>query len=137
LYADLDVNYSHGRFLDLPEGQNYIPLAPALTSVAGLTIKHKSGFNASLRYRYISDRPANEDNSVVALGYFLLDAVINYKIKHFEFGLRADNILNANWNEAQFETLSRLKGESMQGIDQLCFTPGAPRIIRLSLSYFF
>ncbi len=137
VYADLDVNYSHGRFLDLPEGQNYIPLAPTLTSVAGLSIKHKSGLNASLRYKFISDRPAIEDNSVVALGYFLVDAVINYKIKHFEFGLRVDNIFNANWNEAQFETLSRLKGESAQGIDQLCFTPGAPRIIRLSLGYFF
>jgi outer membrane receptor for Fe3+-dicitrate len=137
VYADMDVNYSHGRFLDLPEGENYIPLAPTVTSVAGLSIKHKNGLNASLRYRYISDRPAIEDNSVVALGYFLMDAVVNYKITHFEFGLRVDNIFNSNWNEAQFETLSRLKGEPVQGVDELCFTPGAPRIIRLSLSYFF
>ncbi len=137
LFADIDVNYSHGRFIDLPEGQNYIPLAPTITSVAGLTLKQKKGFSASLRYRYISDRPANEDNSIVALGYFLVDGVVTYNIPHFEFGLRVDNIFNTNWNEAQFETLTRLKGEPAQGIDQLCFTPGAPRIFRLSVTFFF
>ena len=102
-----------------------------------MTLKQKKGFSASLRYRYISDRPANEDNSIVALGYFLVDGVVTYNIPHFEFGLRVDNIFNTNWNEAQFETLTRLKGEPAQGIDQLCFTPGAPRIVRLSVTFFF
>ncbi|HEY4797949.1 MAG TPA: TonB-dependent receptor, partial [Bacteroidia bacterium] len=137
LYGDFDINYSYGRFVDLPEGKNFIPLAPLLTSIAGLSMKLNNGFNASLRYRYMMNRPANEDNTVIALGYFLVDAVLSYKVKHFEFGLRIDNVFNADWNEAQFDTLTRLKNEAPTGMDQLCFTPGAPRIIRLSLSYFF
>jgi hypothetical protein len=137
LYFDFDVNYSHGRYTDLPEGQNYIPLAPTLTSVAGITVKQSNGFSGSLRYRYISDRPAIEDNTITAKGYFLLDAVINYKIKNYQFGMSVENLLNTNWNEAQFETQIRLKGESIGGIDQLCFTPGAPRIVKGSISYFF
>jgi len=137
LFADLDVNYSHGRFVDLPEGQNYIPLSPTFTSVAGLTLKPKKGFSASLRYRYISNRAAIEDNSITALGYFLLDGVVNYNIPHFQFGLRVDNIFNVDWNEAQFETLTRMKGEPAQGVDELCFTPGAPRIFRLNVTFFF
>ncbi|HTA28347.1 MAG TPA: TonB-dependent receptor plug domain-containing protein, partial [Bacteroidia bacterium] len=43
LYFDLDLNYSHGRFIDSATGHNYIPLAPTLTSVAGITIKNAKG----------------------------------------------------------------------------------------------
>jgi outer membrane receptor protein involved in Fe transport len=137
LFFDLDVNYSHGRYTQLTEGQNYIPLAPSLTSVAGITIKAAKGLTGSLRYRYIDDRPANNDNTVVAKGYFLLDAVVRYRIKNYQFGITVENILNVNWNEAQFDTQTRLRGEPIGGIDQLCFTPGAPRLIRGSISYYF
>ena len=137
LFFDVDVNYSHGRYTQLPTGQNYIPLAPSLTSVAGITVKATKGLTGSLRYRFINDRPANNDNSVIARGYFLLDAVVRYRIKNYQIGLTVENILNVNWNEAQFDTQTRLKGESPAGIDQLCFTPGAPRLIRGSLSFFF
>ncbi len=137
LFFDLDVNYSHGRYTDLPTGQNYIPLAPTLTSVAGITVKAAKGLTGSFRYRLINDRPANNDNSVVAKGYFLLDAVVRYRIKNYQIGLTVENILNVNWNEAQFDTQTRLRGESAAGVDQLCFTPGAPRLIRGSVSFYF
>lgn len=137
IYFDVDVNYSHGRFIDSAKGHNYIPLAPTLTSVAGITIKTAKGFSASLRYRYMDDRPANSENTVVAYGYYVMDAVVKYRIKQYEAGLQVENIFNVNWNEAQFDTLTRLKGEPLGGIDQLCFTPGAPRLIKVNLSYYF
>ena len=46
-----------------------IPLAPTFTSVGGI-YKSVQGFNGGISYRYIKDRPANEDNSIVAKGYF-------------------------------------------------------------------
>ncbi len=137
LFLDLDVNYSHGSYTDLPEGQNYIALAPTLTSVAGITVKQAKGFSGSLRYRAIDARPANGDNSVVAKGYFLFDAVASYRVKNYQFGITVENVLNVVWNEAQFDTLTRLKGEPVAGVDELCFTPGAPRLIKGSISYFF
>lgn len=137
LYFDIDLNYSHGRFTDSAAGHNYIPLAPTFTSVAGITVKGASGFSASLRYRDIDNRPANNENTVTAYGYFLMDAVIKYKIKQFELGLQIENIFNVNWNEAQFDTLTRLPGEPAAGIDQLCFTPGAPRLFKGSITYYF
>jgi hypothetical protein len=51
--------------------------------------------------------------------------------------MQVENIFNVNWNEAQFDTQTRLKGEPVEGIDQLCFTPGAPRLIKTSISYYF
>ncbi len=137
LFFDMDVEYSHGRFTDSAAGHNYIPLAPTLTSVAGITYRNPQGFSASLRYRYIDNRPADSQNELTAYGYFLLDAVVKYRYKQYELGMTVENILNVNWNEAQFETLTRILGDPPAGINQLCFTPGAPRLIKGSLTYYF
>lgn len=136
LYIDLDVNYAHGRSIDDPKGQNYIPLAPIWTSSAGITYTAKSGFNGSLRYRYVGDRPGNEDYSLTAKGYFITDAVLHYTKPKYEIGLTINNILNTKWKETQFATLTRLKGEA-QPVDEICFTPGTPFDARLSFSLFF
>ena len=136
LFADLDLNYNHGRYKDLPAGGNFIPLAPGLTSAGGLTVKNLHGFSGSLRYRYMSDRPANVNNTVIAKGYFLLDAVVNYNVKRLTFGIIIQNLLDAEWNEAQFDTLSRLKNEST-AVDELHFTPGTPFFLKGSVSYSF
>ncbi len=135
-FADGDLNYSHGRFTNLPKGENYIPLAPSLTSTGGLSYKANKGINASLRYRYIDSRPANEDNTVTAFGYFLLDAVVNYTTSKFQVGLTAENILNTRWNQAQFDTESRLKGEA-HSVDELHYTPGTPFFLKASFALFF
>ncbi len=136
LYADVDVNYTHARSKEGLEGENFIPLAPSFTSIGGLTFKTKSGWNGSLRYRFMDDRPANEDNSVVASGYFLLDANLNYTHKKFEISLSAQNLLNQDWNEAQFETESRLFNETAS-TSEIHFTPGTPFFAKLGLKVFF
>jgi hypothetical protein len=136
VFIDADVNYNHGRLLELAEGENYIPLAPSFTSTGGITLKKDKGFSASLRYRYIDSRPANEGNTVTAKGYFLLDAVASYRIKNFEFGITAQNLLNSEWNEAQFDTESRLRNEST-AVSELHFTPGTPFCIKGSISVKF
>ncbi len=94
------------------------------------------GFNGSLRYRYMADRPANSDNSLTAAGYFVTDFVLNYTKKTYEFGLTIDNVLNTKWKETQFDTITRLKGESAP-VEGICFTPGTPFAARLGLTVFF
>jgi hypothetical protein len=136
LYVDVDVNYAHGRSLSAPKDQNYIPLAPVWTSTGGITYGSKNGFNGSLRYRYTGDRPGNADYSLTAVGYFITDAVINYTKPKYEIGLVINNILNTKWKETQFDTVTRLKGES-QPVDEMCFTPGTPFSAKLSFAYFF
>jgi outer membrane receptor protein involved in Fe transport len=89
-----------------------------------------------LRYRYLDDRPANEDNSITAEGYFLLDAVLNYTRPSFQIGLSVENILDEEWKEAQFETESRLRNE-LEPTSEIHFTPGTPFFARASLTYFF
>ena len=132
-FADMDLNFNHGRYLDLPEDENFIPLAPSLTSTGGISLKNEKGLSGSLRYRFIDDRPANEGNTVTAKGYFLLDAVAQYEFKHYTFGLSAENLLNSEWNQAQFDTESRLRGETMS-VSELHYTPGSPLFVKGSIT---
>lgn len=136
LYADVDLNYSHGRSVEEPKGQNYLPLAPVFTSIGGLTVKTNRGINASLRYRYMSNRPANEDNSIVAKGYFVTDAFVNYLKKKYEIGLAVQNLFNVKWKETQFDTESRLYNEPAP-VSEIHFTPGTPFFAKLSLTVLF
>ena len=136
LYADLDLSLANPRALDVPKSESYLPLAPRFTSVGGLTYRKAQGWNGSLRYRFMDNRPANEDNSVVAKGYFVADAALNYTTKKWEAGISVQNMLNTKWKETQFDTESRLQNESA-AVSEIHFTPGTPFFARLSFLLFF
>jgi outer membrane receptor protein involved in Fe transport len=132
----MDLNYSHGRSVNDPKGQNYIPLAPIWTSTGGITFTSNKGFNGSLRYRYVGDRPGNENYSLTATGYFITDAVINYTKPNYEIGLTINNIFNTRWKETQFDTETHLKNEPSP-VNEICFTPGTPFAAKLSFALKF
>jgi hypothetical protein len=136
LYVDLDINFAHGRSIEHSKGQNYIPLAPVWSSTAGLTYTNKKGFNGSLRYRFVGNRPGNQDYSLTAKGYFVTDAVVNYTRPRYEIGLVINNFFNTRWKETQFDTETRLKSEA-QPVDEICFTPGTPFAAKLSFAIKF
>jgi hypothetical protein len=136
LFANANINFTKPRAKDEIKGQDYIPLAPTATSTGGLFYKKQKGFNGSINYRYIKNRSANEDNSIIAKGYFVMDAAINYTKAKYEIGLSVNNIFNVNWNEAQFATESRLMNEP-NAITELNFTPGTPILVKLKLAIFF
>jgi hypothetical protein len=134
LFADVDINVT--KAIDEEKGEDYIPLAPSFTSIGGLSAKFSNKINASLRYRFIDNRPASEDYSVVAKGYFLMDAVVNYKFKKFDCSLSAENILNQQWKEAQFNTESKLLTET-NAVSEIHYTPGSPFFIKFGVSVSF
>ena len=136
LFADMDFNYANPRYLDEPHGQDYVPLAPRFTSTGGIKIKMKNGLGGSLRYRFMSDRPANEDNTITALGYTVVDATVHYMRRRFEIALVAENLFNTDWNEAQFATESRLYNEP-EPVTELHFTPGTPFFFKARMAWFF
>ncbi|WP_064197157.1 MULTISPECIES: TonB-dependent receptor [Emticicia] len=136
LFFDADINYAKPRAIGETEGQNYLPLAVKLTSIGGFTLKSNKGFSGSLRYRYVGDRPANEDNSIVAKGYFVSDALLNYTKNRYSIGLSVQNIFNTKWKETQFATESRLLNE-ISPVNEIHFTPGTPFNAKLSFSVSF
>ncbi|MCQ0110070.1 TonB-dependent receptor [Zhouia amylolytica] len=136
LYVYADVNLSKGRSVGAPEGANYIPLAPDFTSVGGLLIDNLGNFSGSLTYKYVDDRPANEDDSIVAEGYFVSDFNVNYSLRNWTFGIIIENLFNTEWNETQFATESRLFDEPAP-VEEIHFTPGTPFYLRGKVSVRF
>lgn len=136
LYFYGDVNYTYARSTEEPKGEDYIPLAPDLTSTGGIAVENISNFSGGLTYRYIKDRPANEDNSIVAEGYVVADFNINYTFRNFVFGIAIENLFDAEWNETQFATESRLFNEP-ESVEEIHFTPGTPFFLRGKLTVNF
>ena len=104
--------------------------------MGGFTYRNAQGWNGSLRYRFMDNRPANEDNSVVAKGYFVADAALNYSRPKWEAGLTIQNVFNTKWKETQFDTESRLQGEA-EPVSEIHFTPGTPFFARAAFVVFF
>jgi hypothetical protein len=135
-FADLDLNITRPRAIEEPKGEQFIPLAPVLTSVFGLNYVNSNGFSANIRSRYLSNRPASEDYSFVAKGYFVTDLNFSHTIDKFTFGILINNLFNTKWKETQFLTESRLKTES-ESVEEIHFTPGSPFFGRISIAYNF
>ncbi len=141
LFADADINLAKNVFIDKLYGKQlatdyYLPLAPTATSAGGLTAKFKNGFETGLRFRYLAARPANETNTVTARPYNVFDFTANYITKHYKIGVVLENLTNKEWNEAQFDTESRLPFET-QSVDELHYTAGTPFSAKLVLGYIF
>ncbi|MAB48290.1 MAG: TonB-dependent receptor [Flavobacteriaceae bacterium] len=136
LFLDSDATYTHARSIDEPNGEDYIPLAPDFTFTGGLSIDNLNGFSGGLRFRYLNDRPANEDNSIVAEGYTVTDFNLNYRMKNITLGMMVENLFDVDWNETQFATESRLQNEA-QSVEEIHFTPGTPFFIKGIITYNF
>ena len=135
LLLNLDVNYAYARSMET-NGEDFIPLAPDLTLVGAINILHESGFYGGVDIRYLNDRPANEDNSIVAKGYAIIDVNAGYNWKNLNFGFQIQNLFNTDWNETQFATESKLK-EEIEPVEEIHFTPGTPFFIKGIVTFSF
>lgn len=136
-YFNSDATYTVARSLEEVSGEDYIPLAPDFTLAGGLSFQNIGKFSGGLQFRYLDNRPANEDNSLVAKGYFVNDLNINYNLKkNITIGLAIENLFDVAWNETQFETTSRLQNE-VNPVSEIHFTPGTPFFLKTTLTYRF
>ena len=129
LYLYGDINYTHGRSVEEANGEDFIPLAPDFTSSGGILVDNLSNFSSALTYRFVDDRAANENNSIIAVGYFVTDFNISYHWKNWTYGIIIENLFDTEWNETQFATESRLFNET-DPVEEIHFTPGTPFNIR-------
>jgi hypothetical protein len=136
LFFDTDINYGIARFIDEPEGANYVPLAPVWTSTGGLTLNHPRGWSSSFRYRLMSDRPADETNEVTALGYGIFDFKLNYTLRKWTFGVSFENLFNSDWNDAQFAGEYRVTGTAEPDYG-LTYTAGIPFFFKGNVCFRF
>ncbi len=136
LYTFLDASYAHARSRTGSNGENFIPLAPEMVLGGGMSVQFPSGFYGGFKIRHINDRPANEDASLTALGYTVIDAHLGASWRNLDIGCQIQNLFNSAWNETQFATTSRLMDEPNE-IEEIHLTPGTPFFIKAVLSYSF
>ena len=65
----------------------------------GFSSSNYKRFSGGLRYRFVDNRSANEDNSIIADGYFVTDVNINYKIENIILVIAIEILFNTGWNE--------------------------------------
>lgn len=135
IYTQLDLSYTHARQLSEEGSDLYIPLAPSQTLRASLVYDYKS-YMFMFTVRSLSDRPADEFNSIKAKGYTVLDANLQKSMGHFNLQLLVQNLLNVDWMETQFLSSSRLSTEP-ESVEDIHFTPGTPFNFRLQVQYRF
>lgn len=135
LFANADGTYTKARSIEDPEGENLIPLAPVYTATGGISVQQKR-YRGSLQFRYLGDRAANEDNSIVAKGYTIVDLNASYDIGKLTLGFNIENLFDSEWNETQFATESRLRNET-ESVEEIHFTPGTPFFFKSTLRYRF
>lgn len=110
VYFDLDANFAQPRLLTdedgkkAEKGHNYLDLAPIFTSTAGISVKLPFGLSSSLRYRWMADRPGDQDNHFTVPGYFVNDLLIQYQRRHWLINMSIQNLFNVRWYEAMFVT---------------------------------
>ncbi|WP_405566576.1 TonB-dependent receptor [Polaribacter sp. Asnod6-C07] len=136
IYFDTDATYTKAKSLENIVGEDYIPLAPNFTMSGGISFSNLGNFSGGLRYRYLGDRAANEDNSIIAEGYFVSDLNVNYKVNDVTFGVAIENLFDVAWNETQFATESRLQNEA-NSVEEIHFTPGTPFFAKATITYQF
>ena len=99
----------------------------------GVTVRRGPSL-AALRVRGIGDRPANDDGSLTARGYALVDVVAQHSIGKTTLGLSIENLLDAQWREAQFAEESRVSPMAAISED-VHYTPGAPLTALITLAH--
>jgi len=62
--------------------------------------------------------------------------MLGYRFGKFRVFAQVENLLNIEWNEAQFDTESRLFFEA-EPVSELHYTPGNPFNLQAGISYSF
>ncbi|WP_420971938.1 TonB-dependent receptor [Bradyrhizobium sp. B120] len=135
---DFDLAYTRARFTDYDPVGNFIPGAPSWVASGGVTFSRETGWFGSLRARYFGPRPLIEDDSVRSLSSFIVNARAGYK---FDNGMRLQldvlNLFNAQTNQIEYDYLSRLPGEPIDGVADRHVHPAEPLAVRLTLAATF
>ncbi len=138
LTFDLEYAYTDAEFDQLPSNENQIPGALEHVLQAGVSYKPKSGWFASARLRYFSDRPLIEDGSVTSDESQIVNLNLGYQFSHLTIKLDILNALDSDDHDIDYFYASRLTSDPVGSeIEDLHYHVLEPRTLRLSAVYKF
>jgi hypothetical protein len=138
---DLDVSFSQARYIDVPEGEDFVPGALNRVVSAGIGVNPPAGVAAgpfgSLRLRHFGPRPLVEDNSVQSEATSIVNGEIGYRFSpRLRLVLEAYNIFDAEVSDIDYYFESRLRDEP-EPVEDIHFHAAIPRSARIALQVSF
>ena len=138
---DIDVSLSRARFVDLPEGENFIPGALNRVVSAGIAVNPPEGVPAGpfggLRLRHFGPRPLVEDNSVQSRSTSIVNGEIGYKFsERLRLIVEGFNLFDVEASDIDYFFESQLPGEP-EPVEDLHFHAAIPRSARVALRVSF
>jgi hypothetical protein len=137
LSLDVDVAISRARFTDADEAGDRIPGSVESVVSAGATLDNRR-FMGSVRLRYFGPRPLIENDRVRSNSTSLINAQSVYRITpSLNVILDVFNVLDAKGNDIDYFYTSRLRGEPLEGVEDVHTHPTLPRSARVALKVGF
>jgi outer membrane receptor protein involved in Fe transport len=139
--ADIDIAFSHARFRETPEGENYVPGALNRVISGGVAINPPAGVSqgpfGGFRLRHFGPRSLIEDNSVKSKSTWIVNAEVGYKFSdRLRLTLESYNIFDVEASDIDYYFESRLQGEP-EAVEDIHFHAAIPRSARLALHMSF
>jgi len=136
LTVDADYAYTDARFVDVPDGEFYIPNAVPEVISGGVTWSPLRALSLTARLRHFGSAPLIEDNSVRSDPTTLVNLGGYYNVGRLRLGVDIFNIFDAEDADITYFYESRLRDEPAPIADRH-FHPVEPRQLRASLRYTF
>ncbi len=141
LALDLDLSLSKARFLDLPEGEDFIPGSLNRVISAGIAFNPPEGVSsgpfAGLRLRHFGPRPLIEDNSIQSRSTSIINGEVGYKFsERIRLIVEGFNLFDAEVSDIDYFFESRLRDEP-EPVEDLHFHAAIPRSARVALRVSF
>ena len=142
LLLDGDLALSRANFASdqgsAPNRGRYVPGSANTVASVGATVNHLGPWFGQLQIRDFGPRPLIEDNSQRSKSTTLVQARVGAWIgQDTKLALDVFNVFNRQASDIDYYYASRLKGEPVQGINDIHFHPVEPRSVRLTLSVSF
>ena len=138
LLLDADVAVSRARFTEDQGGDpnigRYVPGSVNTVVSLGANVTEYGPWFGHVQLRYFGPRPLIEDNSQRSKATTLTYARVGYKFSNnIKLALDVFNLFDRKSSDIDYYYASRLKGEPVDGVNDIHFHPVEPRSFRLSL----
>ena len=134
LVFDGDVSWSSAHFTDVDRVGDDIPGSVETVVSAGVTVDSLRSVIGSVRLRYFGPRPLIEDGSVRSNATSLVNLEGGYRFsKNVKVVVDVFNLFNAANSDIDYYYASRLRGESLRGVNDIHLHPTLPRTARVNL----
>jgi hypothetical protein len=139
--VDFDLSFSRARFVDVPEGEDFIPGALNRVISAGFAVNPPAGVAdgpfGSVRLRHFGPRPLVEDNSVESKSTSIVNGELGYQFSpQIRLVVEGFNLFNAKVSDIDYFFESRLQDEPAP-VEDIHFHAAIPRSARVAIRVSF